>query len=61
MWTYEEMIEELLASEEIEENEKIVLVDYNNWPVVECMLIVEILGVYHSEDTATIVVVASDD
>lgn len=59
--TYMDMIEELMNCGEITEDEKITLVDYNGWPVGEEMLILEIIGVAHSEDTATIIVVPSAD
>jgi len=61
--TYEDMIQELLDSGNLEEDETVNMVDYNGWPVAEEMLIDEIIGIAHNPDTnvATIIVVATDD
>lgn len=55
--TYLDMIEELTSIGEIIEDENIILVDYNNFPVCKDLMIEAIIGVYHNKNTATIVVI----
>lgn len=56
-----EIYDALVSAGEIEEDEIIAYVDYNNMPIwAEENARYDILGVYHSEDTATIVLAPLD-
>ena len=61
--TYEEMIEQLITSGDIEEGEKINLVYYYDLPVPTDWIIHEVVGIAYNSDTdiVTIVVIATED
>ena len=58
--TFADMVEELVYMGELEENEEVMLEDYNGCPVDEGVFILEIINIRHLNNNVAMVLVVPE-